>query len=266
MQRIVNGMIIAAMAVFLSGCAYLNLKTPQIQSVRPRITGIDLQGVSLAFDVGVDNLYPIPLRTPNFRYGMDIQGREFFKSGVTANIDLPAKSIGTVTLPVRVTYLSLWKTYQALSEAAEIQYTLRGALVLSAYNQSYELPLSHTGTFPVLRLPSFSDISVRVADASLTKAKIVIEATIKNPNCFGIDVRNLGYAFKLGDVELAGLAATTQGKLEAGGQGRLALAGEVSALSALPKLLLSGSPRAGEARIAPTGAIQTPYGAVKLPR
>ncbi len=246
-------------AILAVGCASLPLvETPEIQTVRPRISGIDFQGLDLAFDVDVKNPYPIPLKAPKFRYGMDIQGSRFFESDTTSEIDLPARSVGTVTLPVRVSYTDLLRTYRGLADKAEADYTLHGAIVVPVFGRSLELPLSHSGKFPIVRPPSFSDIRVRAPSVSLLRAKIGVDAAIGNPNAFSIGIKDLGYVLKLGDVEVGGLTAETANTLEAGQSGRLYLSGQVSAASAVFGLIKGGR----KAIIVPSGSIETPYGPV----
>jgi hypothetical protein len=152
------------------------------------------------------------------------------------------------------------RTYQGLADATEADYTLRGALILPVLGGSFEVPISHSGTVPILRPPTFSDIDVSLANVSLLKATIRADAAMKNPNAFALGIKNLGYALKLGGVELGGLTATTASTLEAGQTGRLSLSGEVSAASALISVITGG--RISDAKIVPSGSIQTPYGTV----
>jgi len=190
----------------ISGCSLLQeIQKPEIVSVRPGITGIDFDAISLAFDVDVNNPYPIPIRAPRFRYGLDIKENEFFKGEVESGIDLPAAKVGTLTLPVQLSYKDLWRTFQGLSDAKEVDYTLNGALMFSALGKSFDLPLSHRGKFPVLRPPTFSNIKASLSEVSLTRAKIAVDADVKNPNVFDLGIKGLGYALKVGDEEIGGL-------------------------------------------------------------
>jgi LEA14-like dessication related protein len=216
----------------------------------------------MAFDVDVDNPYPVPIKTPRFRYGIDIRGSRFFDSEATSQINLPARRVGTVALPVRLSYVDLFKTYQNLSGASEVDYTLNGAMLLPVLGRQMELPLSYSGKFPVLRPPSFSNIDIGFTNVSLTKTKLNVSAAMKNPNAFALGVEGLGYVLKLGNIELGGLTATTQSTLGAGQTGQLLLSGELSAANALLNILKGG--KAGAAQILPQGSIETPYGLVKL--
>ncbi|GAB4330023.1 MAG: hypothetical protein Kow0099_00300 [Candidatus Abyssubacteria bacterium] len=216
----------------------------------------------MVFDVDVDNPYPVPIKTPRFRYGLDIKGTRFFDSESESQINLPARGVGTVALPVRVSYADLFETYKNLSGESEVDYTLNGVMLLPVLGRQFELPLSHSGTFPVVRPPSFSNIDIDFTNLSLTKTKLDVSAAMKNPNAFALGVDGLGYVLKLGDIELGDLTATTQSTLGAGQTGQLLLSGEVSAASALLNMVKGG--KAGSAQILPQGAIETPYGPVRL--
>jgi len=101
---------------------------------------------------------------------------------------------------------------------------------------------------------------VNLANVSLLKTKINADAAMKNPNAFALGIQNLGYALKIGGVELGGLKATTGSTLDAGETGQLSLSGEVSAASAIVKMIKGG--KISGAEIVPSGMIQTPYGPV----
>ncbi|MBI3735990.1 LEA type 2 family protein, partial [Candidatus Sumerlaeota bacterium] len=144
-----------------------------------------------------------------------------------------------------------------------VDYTVNGALVLPVMGRKFELPLSHTGKFPVLQLPKVSIVKMNSPEISLTKALVSFDAQIENPNVFEIGLGNLGYSLNLGDVKLGDLVAATGGRIGSGQSGRLTLKGELSAVDAVRQL--AGGSGLGGAKIMPTGTIQTPYGAIKMP-
>jgi LEA14-like dessication related protein len=256
-------LILAVFLTMIPACAGLPMtQRPEVQSVRPRITGLDFQGVTIDFDLNVYNPYPFAIRTPPFRYALDIEGYRFFESESVSPFDLPASGPGTVTLPVRMDYADLWHTYQALANATEADYNISGALIFPVFGRSLELPFSYSGRFPILRPPTFSDVRVQVTNVSPMGAKIVTDAAITNPNEFPLDIEGLGYVVKVGDISLGSLTVTTAGELEPGQTGRMSLTGEISAANALFGLIRGGN--IGEAEILPTGYVRTPYGPASL--
>lgn len=264
MRSPVTCLTAALLTAVLFGCATLPFsETPEVRAVSPRIAGVDFQGLDMDFDVDVSNPYPVPIKTPRFRYGIDVEGSKFFDSEATSQVSLPASGVGTVTLPVRLSYTDLFRTYQGLADAAEAHYTLRGSIILPLLGRSFEVPVSHSGMFPVLRPPTFSDVNVDLAQVSLLKTKISVDAAMKNPNAFALGIENLGYMLKLGDTEIGGLTATAANTLDAGETERLLLTGELSAASGIVNMIKGGG-TIGRAQIFPSGSIQTPYGPVKL--
>ncbi len=253
---------LSAIVAINAGCASIGMR-PTIEDIRARITSLDLQAVGLAFDVDVKNPYPVALKTPRFKYGFDVHDTPFVESGSETSVDLPAGRVGTATLPLRVRFADLWALAASLRGSREVSYRLHGAFVVDALGQSFELPLSHEGMFPVLRLPKFSVQKLDVNDVSLSSARVSLDVDVGNPNVFAIDGQDLGYAVRIGDVEVGRVSASTLETVPAGGSGRVTVTGEITARSAL--LQLAGGMSLGEARLSPTGSFRTPYGHVDLP-
>lgn len=87
-------------------------------AVRPKITGIDMGSVSLAFDVDINNPYLVPLRSSNVRYAFDVEGSQLFESDEPVTLNIPASGTGTMTLPVRLAHAArsaLRKCFLALA-------------------------------------------------------------------------------------------------------------------------------------------------------
>lgn len=270
MKRIAIYLMAIIPVFLLSGCKTLSTQSmfgavpkPRVESITPRIDGLDFQGVNLAFDVGVLNPYSVPIKTPQFKYGLDVEGASFLNSEATSKLDLPAKGVGTVTLPVRLEYLDLWRSYQNLKDAAEIPYILRGALVFSPLGETVELPLEKSGVFPILRMPHFSAVKVEPAQVSLGSAKVAVNMDVMNPNVFALGLEKLGYALKLGNIEVGSVQATALKEIKAGQSQSLSLSGAISGYQAVTQLLSGVSP--GAVNILPSGSLKTPYGEIAVP-
>lgn len=256
--RMLVGLTFVALPI-AAGCS-----GPQVESVSARIEGIDLKGVDLVFDIDVRNPYPVAIRPPKNHYVVDIAGADFLKGDGSADSELPARGLGTISLPARLEYSKMWQAYQNLRESREVPYKLHGALVFTVSEREFEVPYSLDGRLPVLRPPTLAVTHVRKTDASLSRAAVEIEAEITNPNVFELGIEGVGYSVRLGEVSVGGIAASTGGTVAAGASGKLVLAGEVTGITAL-RQLVSGK-RPGNAVIVATGEIKTPYGTVALPQ
>ena len=263
MPRFLIAVPLLGLLTWTLGCASLGAR-PTIEDVRFRVAGIDFQGIDLAFDVDVKNPYPVSLGTPRFRYGLDIEDAEFLKSSSTAQVELPAGRTSTARLPVRVEYAALWGAFSRLSGARQAGFRLHGALLVSALGREYELPIERRGTLPILRLPTLTVRDIDFSDISLSGARVSIETELGNPNAFDIGCHGLGYAIRLGDIDIGGIGASTIGTVPATQTGRLVLTGEITAGSALFQLVRGEG--LGTPDLTPTGSLTTPYGTVELPR
>ena len=269
-QQLFLVLLLAAVVPLMTGCETIKslgllegLKKPEIRSITPRITGLNFKAIDMAFDVDVHNPYSVALKTPKFKYGLDLADQSFLESDALAEADLPANDTGTITLPVQLGYKDIWKGFQQFKDASEVPYTLKGALVVTPFGKDIELPMQKKGVFPILKPPKFSDYQFAKPDISLGKAKVALDMAVQNPNVFGMNLENLGYALKLGEIEVGNLKATPLGELKAGESQRVKLTGSISGIDAV-KQILSGD-ALGMVQLTPVGSITTPYGKVKPP-
>lgn len=249
--------------LLLGGCvADVVKERPTVEAVRPRIAGIDFSGIDLVFDADIRNPWKFAVNSPQFRYGMEVENATFSSGSLTTSLDLPARGTGTVSIPVRVSYEDVWDLMDALRGKNEIPYKLNGALLIPALGQTWEIPLTYSGTFPVLKLPDFTVVEFLSPKVQGTSATIGVEAKVTNPNVFSVGIAGLGYAFRLGNVEVATLKATTGETIEAAGRGVIQLEGRVSIMSAVFQMLTGA--KLGEATLIPVGRIVTPYNPVTV--
>lgn len=260
-RRVIRFLPLMALALTF-GCASLPIGKPEVKSFVPKIAGIDLQGLDMIFDIGVSNPYPTSIKTPKFKLGMDVLGSQFIEKSDAATMDLPAMKTGLISVPVRVGYADLFKLYNNLQGQNEVDYTIKGAMLLPVLGKDYELPLNYTGKFPVIRVPQFKVLAMRPYDITFSSAMVAVDTEVTNPNAFGLNFNGIGYNLQFGDVSMASLTAQTLSDIVAGGSGKMTFAGKVSAMDAVSQIL-SGDAM-GKAQIVPTGAIQTPYGPLKL--
>jgi LEA14-like dessication related protein len=255
---------IAALAVATSGCGPIMalVGKPRITDVRPRVTRLNFRGVDLAFDVDVKNPYPVPLNALVFRYGLEIEGEDFLKGEEPVDLELPSRGVGTVTFPASITYRALWTAYRKLKDAKEASYRLHGTLVVTALGRAHELGLSKAGTAPVLHAPKLEGLRVSTSPVTWYGADVTLRARLRNPNAFPVGVHDLRYQLRLGDVDVGGLTATTDGSIGPGERGALTLVGRISATGALLRIARGAKP--GKPELILTGGLETPYGNVDL--
>lgn len=248
----------------LTACAYIPTSAkPEITSVRPRIQGLSMEGIDLLLDLDVRNPYPVPIRTPRFRYNLAVEETPLFSAKEVATSDLPARKVGTATLPVRLRYADLWNVATGLRSANQASYKLDGAFLLDAAGRNFELPFVHDGILPIFRIPKIDVLNIKPSNVSLTGAKLAVDANVTNPNIFGIGMDDVGYVLRLGELELGRVGIANLKELGPGQSAQVSFVGETSAGRVARELLSGGS--LGGVRLLPTGSLDTPYGPIRLP-
>jgi len=235
---------------------------PEVRTVGVKVVGLSTEGVALALDLGVYNPYFVPLKSPRVSYSIEVRGREVLASEQPTGVDLPARGTGMLAVPVFLSYRTVWQTYHELKDAQEVAYRLRARVMLSAFGRRVVVPVSYCGKVPVFHVPKVVGLRLRVADASLAGARVIVEAELLNRNAFPLDVSGLGYALHLGDAEVAGLRASTPAEIPPGRRGKLTLVANVRTSKVVARLLAGRG--FGKARLRLLGRLKTPYGLIRL--
>ncbi len=104
---------------------------------------------------------------------------------------------------------------------------------------------------------------VRFANVSLSKAKVIVDTDVENPNAFALEVNKLEYELDLGDVQLAVFNESEVGSIGPEQVGRLTLTGHISASDGLINVLMDGI--ATLPLVSVSGSVGTAYGTLEFP-
>lgn len=244
-----------------AGCS--SGRQPEARAVRVTIDSVDFKGVSTVFNLDVHNPYSVRLKTADLHYAIDIAGREFIRSTGTTEFDLPASSVGTVSLPVRMEYAELRENFTQLKDSSEIPYRLHGLITGTTAEGPWNVPVEHKGTLPLLRPPLFSVPRVKFADASLSGAKVALEVDVHNPNICSLGMGDVGYSMTVGGIPLGNVRVSSLGDLAARSSGKLSLVAEITTAGILRQM--ARGEKLGEFGMSWSGAVRTPYGRATLP-
>lgn len=259
MRKAISISVTVAVLLTLMGCASMpGAPVPEIRRIDARIVGVTFDEASMAFDIAVHNPYLVAIHTPRFWYDLEIEGSDFLSSTAAGSGRLPAGTTSAVTLPVRISYHDLFRSYPDLREDAEIGYRLRVALGRSAMS-AVEIPFYHEGTFPTLRPPLVTAAKVELSEVSLSEAKLIVNADIENPNVFVVGIDDLSYELEISDISI-GVYGVPSGKatIAPGQRARMTLTGDITSSEGLIELLIKGV--SGIPNLSVSGQFRTPYG------
>lgn len=133
-MRVIQRLIfsVALMAVFFAGCEtthdFQYDREPAAHLEAMRFGGVELDYVTVLFDVEIDNPYPVSLSLQRLRYALASDGRTFLTATAFDNITVPPNTKKVLTLSDEVTYARLLR---ALHGKPGLKIPFKAELTLS---------------------------------------------------------------------------------------------------------------------------------------
>ncbi|MBT3279453.1 MAG: LEA type 2 family protein [Phycisphaerales bacterium] len=103
----------------LAGCAV----QPSAKIAGIKVGNVSLQAATLIIDVDVTNPYFVPLPMTNLDYSLATSGQTFLDGQADTLGTVPANESKVLSLPIKVSYLDLFKAVQGIQGKSEIPYT-----------------------------------------------------------------------------------------------------------------------------------------------
>lgn len=266
---------LACLALVLPGCqtvqdALAGVDKPTARIVDARLADLTADGLTLDFDVAVDNPYGAPLPLTDIAYSLASGGEPFLTGQRALDGTIPARGSRTVTVPTAINFDRLLEAVRGIEPGDVAPYVAN--LTLSADAPLGEwgggplsLPLTKSGEIPVPAAPEVSIERVGWDKLTLGEAAASIAMRVKNTNRFPIGVGDFSADIALGGREIGGSSLPAGLSLAPGEAGELTLP-----LSFRPRdfgMAMFNLIRGAEADYGLTGSttITTPFGDVALP-
>jgi LEA14-like dessication related protein len=202
--------ILLAAALLLltqTGCSVidaLNLQKPSARLANVRLQDIDLQALTMLFDVELSNPYSVPLPLVNLDYGLASKDKPFLSGDAKLQGAVPAHGTKTVSLPAKVTYKQLLSVLTDVKLGSVIPYRADLGLSVDAPGVGpMRLPLSKEGELPVPAPPEVQIQEIKWDNISLDSAGGTVRLHVVNRNQFPIEMSKLAYGLDLGNVKVA---------------------------------------------------------------
>ncbi len=195
------GGMLLFLSFFLAGCGSMDavkqaagIKDPTVSIAGVNIARLTADGMTLQFTLDVENPNPIPLNLAGFDYALMLDGKQLMAGEKRDKIRIKARGDSRVTVPVSLKFADLSRLVSGGLKKENLDYELKtAALVDLPVVGVKKFPASQKGSFPVPKVPDISLTGIDVKNLTLSGAKVVIGATIDNPNTFGIDINQLIY-------------------------------------------------------------------------
>lgn len=254
-----------------AGCAYLD-SLAAMQKPTARLAGVGIQklgldAATLAFQVEIQNPYPVALPLTNLDYRLTSAGTAFLSGASQAQGLVPALSRKTLALPITVRYVETLQILKGIRPGAIVPYESELGLSFAPKSGNpLRLPLRATGQLPVPALPEVSLTDIQWSRLDLAKVEGMANLRVANPNQFRLDLSKLNFALALGGTNIAnGSLLRNVALAPNGGSGTLQIPISLSPAQLGSSLLGLVQGKGAPYRI--TGALEsaTPFGPLTLP-
>ncbi|MCG7958847.1 MAG: LEA type 2 family protein [Candidatus Thiodiazotropha taylori] len=219
------------MILLFQGCSSLQQAEQLMNGIQPtgevkgvKLSGLDLRGIDLLFDVEVDNPNPVAISLDGLDYDLKLLNRSFLKGQQSMGMSLAADGKSQVKLPVRMEFERLLQHYSELSNRDDVPYQLDLGLGIDVpLLGRVRLPMSYQGRLPVPKLPDVRVSRIDVQRLSLQAIDLMLELEVENPNRFTLMLQRLDYQFKLNGIDVGQGAAAQSLNIDKQGKGRVRL-------------------------------------------
>ncbi|MFQ5651950.1 MAG: LEA type 2 family protein [bacterium] len=203
-------LITSAKSLFLlftglsSGCAIINdivessFEKPKISFVAVKIESLSFEAIGLAFDLKIENPNPVSVSLAGYDYNLLLNDHSFVSGSQNEHLTIKADDESIVRVPVTLKYKDIYETLTDLAGAdeADYQFSLGLSFELPVLGKQ-RLPVSKTGTFPLLKVPTLNMQSMRLSRLSVTSADLILTVEFGNPNLSAFVLKNIDYTLEV---------------------------------------------------------------------
>jgi LEA14-like dessication related protein len=199
---------------FILSCASLQdlakIQKPTLNLDKVRFTGISFDAINLAFDIKVSNPNPISAKLAGFDYDFFLEGASFLKGKQTTQVNIAGKGESTVEIPLTLDFNDVYNTFKKLGDQDSTVYKLNCGMSFDLpILGPTRIPLSHDGKLPLIKLPKILISGLKLNNLSFTKADLVLNLKVDNPNTFDVISNALSYNFKINGKQWASGKSTS---------------------------------------------------------
>jgi|AntRauTorcE11897_2_1112592.scaffolds.fasta_scaffold07687_3 LEA14-like dessication related protein len=192
-------LLFLTLPIIISGCQTVqnitdNISKPSLSISDVRVTDFAFDEIELTYDVEVVNPNPVALQMLGYDYDFNINGNDFIKGDADKELRIESSGASTFQIPMRLNFTELYNLFSGLKGKDEADYTLLANLnfKLPVLGET-TIPLEKNGAIPMLKLPKISVSNLNVEDVNFSRANLMLNLKVDNPNGFGLLVNALSY-------------------------------------------------------------------------
>lgn len=188
------------LVVILSGCASLQemaektLEKPKLSVASATVQKLSFKDITLLFNINIENPNVFGLNLAGLTYDFKLNDTIFLQGEKNTELSIPADGSTVIRLPLTLNYANAYKAIRSLNYSDKTNYALDLELAFNIPVIGFRaFPLSHSGEFPLPKLPSIKIDSIRLERLTVAKADLSLNLKIKNPNIFAFAINKMDY-------------------------------------------------------------------------
>lgn len=192
--------LILLLGLLTGGCAEIGplldaagVERPHVSVEGTRLTGLSFDAAELGVTFRIDNPNDVGVRLAGLDYAVDVAGQTVASGDRNRSLTIRPSDSQTLELPITVRYADVFRLVRTLREGrdggADAGYALRTGFLfdLPALGR-VRVPVERRGDLPLVRRPSLSLGSLRVAGLTASGARLLVGLEVDNPNGFALDL------------------------------------------------------------------------------
>lgn len=203
----VIGFLLAAIAgcSLLQSGAQLAAKKPAARLTDVRVTSLGLEQINLMLDLEVRNPNAFALTSQGLDLNLAIENQSVLSlNRPDQRINVPARSSSTVSLPLTLRFVDLYRSVSGLRDKDSFDYAIGMALYFNLpILGDVSVPVEWQGELPIPRLPKVSFAAVNLSGLSLTGANLAVTLQFTNSNGFDLNLNHFDYRLSANGLSIA---------------------------------------------------------------
>ncbi len=231
-----------------------------------RFGDLNLDGLTLLFDVEASNPYAVDVPLVDIAYGLASGGTAFLSGDAKLDGVIPANGKRTLQLPAKVNFAQLLSAVKNVRPGDVVPYAADVALGIDVPGLGRQsLPLKREGQLPVPAVPQIKVARVKLDKLDMTEAAATIHLEVVNTNKFNLDLNALDYELALGGTTVANSRLLSKSSFKPGGSAAIDVPVSFSPLAAGMAVVEALRGKSAGYSIKGVMDAGTPFGPIKIP-
>jgi LEA14-like dessication related protein len=176
----------------------MQVKKPGAKVTGARITDATFRDLDMVFDLEIDNPNNISVALAGFDYKLDVNDNAFVQGDQQSSLEIEKYGKSTLPIPVTVVFADLYNLFTGMKSRDSTTYKLSCGLTFDVpVLGNVRVPVSYTGSLPLLKIPSISLKNIQIDRIGLGGADLSLNIGIKNPNPILLKLQQLDYSLDI---------------------------------------------------------------------